>query len=390
MMRRIIFVITSISLSGKMSNIYEEITFGGFELTPIEIRVAWKAAVNRIIDSDVFIGGSEVTAFEKEWSIFSGINESVGVGNGFDGLAISLMAAGVSKGDFVAVPAHTFIATWLAVDSIGAIPVGIDVTADGLLDLDLLFESKQPLKAVIPVHMHGKMVDMVKLCKWAAARSIKVIEDSSQAHGVELNGVRTGQISNAAVFSLYPTKNLGALGDAGVISSNSLEFIESCRGIGNYGSSKVNKYKHETIGRNSRLDPIQAAVLKVNLNYLTTWNNRRREIAEQYFKICEEFKLKPLQEMNAGSVFHHFVVKTPNRDTLREHLKLYGIGSDIHYPNVAGMEYAQIKNLKSKAYPVAESLSKQILSLPIHPWLQEHHILRIQAVLENAHSLSII
>jgi len=236
MMRRIIFVITSISLSGKMSNIYEEITFGGFELTPIEIRVAWKAAVNRIIDSDVFIGGSEVTAFEKEWSIFSGINESVGVGNGFDGLAISLMAAGVSKGDFVAVPAHTFIATWLAVDSIGAIPVGIDVTADGLLDLDLLFESKQPLKAVIPVHMHGKMVDMVKLCKWAAARSIKVIEDSSQAHGVERNGVRTGQISNAAVFSLYPTKNLGALGDAGVISSNSLEFIESCRGIGNYSN----------------------------------------------------------------------------------------------------------------------------------------------------------
>ena len=194
-----------------------EIDFFSYKSAPADLKKEWQLAISEVIDSGQFIGGAAVSNFENEWSQYLGIGHAVGVGNGYDALVIALKALEIGAGDFVAVPSHTFIATWLAVDAVGATPIGIDCDASGLMDLDLLDKESVLFSAVIPVHMHGQMIDMQQLMNWARKNNTKVIEDCAQAHGASIHGKKSGTWGDIGAFSFYPTKNLGAIGDAGAL-----------------------------------------------------------------------------------------------------------------------------------------------------------------------------
>ena len=242
------------------------IPFFSFDLAPDEIRLKWKAAINKVVDEGIFIGGNEVEQFENNWADLTNSKFAIGVGNGYDGLVLALKALGVGPGDRVVVPAHTFIATWTSVAAVGAIPIAVDVDSHGLLDVNLLEMIEEKVAAVIPVHLHGSLADMRGVTDWARRNNAKVVEDASQAHGFNQDknpGYVPGDIS---VYSLYPTKNLGALGDAGVITTNDEQLAMELKSLRNYGSKIGNKYEYESMGINSRLDPIQAAILNVATN----------------------------------------------------------------------------------------------------------------------------
>ena len=256
-----------------------EIPFFSFAQAPQELKTEWLCAISDVVKSGNFINGHYVNKFEKEWALAVGSKFAIGVSNGLDGLVLALTALGIGKGDLVAVPAHTFFATWIAVLRTGATPVGIDVDGNGLLDLEILFSLKMKIKAVIPVHMHGAMVNMLKLCSWAKAQGVFVVEDASQSHQAQIDEKFSGNWGDVGVFSLYPSKNFGALGDAGVIVTSNETIAITIRKLANYGSDVANKYKHQLVGYNNRLDSIQAAILSVNLKYLKEWNNTRINLA---------------------------------------------------------------------------------------------------------------
>ena len=351
-----------------------KVDFFTFSSAPKELKLDWQEAISKVLDLGQFIGGSSVTAFENEWSEYLRIDHTIGVGNGYDALVIALKALDVRPGDYVAVPSHTFIATWLAVDAVGAIPVGIDCDSNGLMDLNFLEMESIIFSVVISVHMHGQMVDMQRLMKWAKKQNIKVIEDCAQAHGAEIYGKKSGTWGDIGAFSFYPTKNLGAIGDAGAIVTNNEEIAARARSIANYGSAPNNKYIYQYLGVNSRLDPIQAAVLSVNIKYLNSWNESRRLIANKYSSGLREIGI-PLFLPTAESVFHHYISISENRTTTRSLLKNQGITTEIHYPVSAEDNYQNIKKINSnRNSPKARELSQRILSLPISPWLKDTEI----------------
>ena len=360
------------------------IPFYDLSQVPEQVQEEWLSAINLVIKSGRYVNGPTVTSFESNWSNLVGTKFAIGVGNGLDGLSIALEAMGVGVGDLVAVPAHTFIASWIAIERVGAIPVGIEVNELGLLDVQELSRLKEAPIAVMPVHMHGTMCDMPEIMKWAKMHSVKVIEDASQSHFAKSNGTSVGTFGDAGVFSLYPTKNLGALGDAGVVVTNNLEIAESVREKANYGSSKNSKYLHTSLGSNSRLDSIQAAVLDINLRYADKWNEKRREIAKRYQQECEKLNIKVLQNVTESNVFHHFVIQSKKRDTCREFLSEKGIQTEIHYPKNAALEYAEIKGLEYAGFPVAENISKTSISLPLSPWMTLQEVERVVIALEQA------
>jgi dTDP-4-amino-4,6-dideoxygalactose transaminase len=355
-----------------------KVPFVAFSQIPAQTKDAWKQSASEVIDAGYFVGGHKVSQFEKEWAKVIGVDFAVGVGNGLDGLVIALKAVGVTKGDFVAVPSHTFIATWNAVLLVGATPVGIDVDRYGLMNLDELESFPKELKAVIPVHMHGMMVDMQRLQFWARKENVMVIEDASQAHLAKLAGKYAGNWSDIGVFSLYPSKNLGALGDAGVTTTNSLQYADAIRSYSNYGASNHDKYLHESFGVNSRLDSMQAAFLSVNLSNLEEWNSRRQALAGLYIKHLETSKsLRLLNTGEVDSVWHHFPVLTNERDLVQAELKKVEIQTEIHYPNLAALEYQHITNGEELGFPMGEELANTILSLPISPWHTDDQILYV-------------
>ena len=223
---------------------YKKVPYFSFAMTPEELKTKWKVAAASVIDQGIFIGGQLVSEFESEFAKFLGVEESVGVGNGLDGLTIALKSLGIGEGNVVAVPAHTFIACWLAIDLVGATPIGVDVDESGLIDLGKLKEMDVRIDAVMPVHLHGAMVDMGDLMSWASERQIKVIEDASQAHGALQRGKYAGTFGDAGVFSLYPSKNLGAAGDAGIVTFQNAIYSSVARSIRSYGSNPNNKYNH--------------------------------------------------------------------------------------------------------------------------------------------------
>ena len=286
----------------------------------------------------------------------------IGVGNGFDAIKIGLQSLGIGQGDRVAVPAHTFIATWFAIIAIGGTPVGIDVTIEGQMNLDLL-EKEVGLRAVIPVHMHGTHCDMERLTKWAKANGIKVLEDCAQAAGLDIQGRKSGSWGDVAAFSFYPTKNLFALGDGGAIATNDPNIRERARLLTRYGSDKEDKYLHLSLGQNSRLDTLQAGFLLHALDYLDEWNEIRREVAHRYTQQFLELDIVP--EFTFNSVYHHFTVLLENRDATRAELTSLGINSEIHYPNVAGIEAV---GGTDSSFPISALIAKKTLSLPISPW----------------------
>jgi dTDP-4-amino-4,6-dideoxygalactose transaminase len=345
-----------------------KVAFFSYTDAPSGIKQEWVQSISDAIDSGRFIGGDLVLEFEESWAKMLGVNFAVGVGNGLDGLILALRALEIGPGDLVAVPSHTFIATWNAVKLVGATPVGVDVNQQGLIDLEKL-ESLTNISCVIPVHMHGAMVDMARLNRWAAKTGTKIVEDASQAHLARCDLGYSGTLSDVGVFSLYPTKNLGALGDAGVITTSNETIASSIRSYANYGASQGDKYLHNSFGVNSRLDSIQAAALLVNLKYLESWKKHRIKLAEIYLnKIQANNRVTFLHADASTSVWHHFPVVCPKRAELSAYLLENGISTEIHYPNLAAREYEEITGEPIGDYPIGDYLADSILSLPISQW----------------------
>ena len=348
-----------------------KVDFFSFKDAPDSLRKEWQAATKEVIDSGQFIGGPYVSKFENEWAGYLGVNHVIGVGNGYDAIVAALKVLGISEGDLVAVPSHTFVATWLAVGAVGATPVGIDCDTNGLMDLELLQSNKSKFSAVIPVHMHGQMVDMPELVSWAKVNGVKVIEDCAQAHGARINGKLAGTWGDFGAFSFYPTKNLGALGDAGCLVTNDARLDSNARSFINYASVPGNKYEYQFNGINSRLDPMQAALLSVNLKYLDSWNAKRKEIAKIYNGTLKPLGIKPLR-IETDSVFHHYIVETENRDLTKKLLDAAGIKTEIHYPESAEASFAKFgKKYVSSERKNYSTLSKKTLSLPISQWMSK-------------------
>jgi len=312
--------------------------------------------------------------FEKEFSEYIGVNYCIGVNSGSDAIYISLRVIGVGPGDEVITVANSFIASADAIVRCGARPIFVDIEKDCYcIDSQKIEEHITPrTKAILPVHIHGKAADMEEINEVAEKYSLWVVEDACQSHGSDVNGRKTGSIGNLGCFSFYPTKNIGCYGDGGAITTNSPELSERCRMFRDYG--RVGRYSHAVTGINSRLDEIQAAVLRVKLEYLDKWNERRRTISMRYREGFERTDLVlPIQESQRGHVFHNFVIRHKKRDVIKEKLSGEGIESAIHYPVPIHMQpsYQPYRNIRLR---VSESVCNEILSLPMNPWLTDSEI----------------
>jgi dTDP-4-amino-4,6-dideoxygalactose transaminase len=334
-------------------------------------------AYTRVMASGTYILGAEVTAFEEEWAAYCGVKHCVGVGSGLDALHLALRAMGIGPGDEVIVPSNTFIATWLAVSQSGALPVPVEpdwhtMTLDPSL-IDAAITSRT--RAVIPVHLYGLPANMDEILSVARKRGILVLEDAAQAHGATYRGRRCGSLGDAAGFSFYPGKNLGAMGDAGAVITDDDGIADRVRVLRNYGSPK--KYHYATKGWNSRLDPLQAAFLRVKLRYLDSWNDRRRARARQYLaELAEVAGLSlPVEPPSAEAAWHVFVIRHPRRDEIRVALEEHGVATLIHYPIPPHLSraYAEM-GLKPGSLPVAEDLAKHVLSIPLGPHLSRDQV----------------
>ncbi|HEY2358153.1 MAG TPA: DegT/DnrJ/EryC1/StrS family aminotransferase, partial [Phenylobacterium sp.] len=338
-------------------------------------------AMRRVVKSGCLIGGPEVAGFEAAFAYYCGAGHMVGLGNGLDALVVALRAWGIGPGDEVIVPAHTFVATSLAVDEVGATQVLVDVEPDtGLMDVGrVAARISERTRAIIPVHLYGHPVDMdaLQAAVGAAAggRDIKILEDACQAHGARYKGRRCGALGDAAAFSFYPTKNLGALGDGGALVTGDAATADGVRMIANYGSRE--KYRHEVAGRNSRLDPLQAAVLSTKLDHLDGWNARRSQLALRYFLGLANVRGLELPGVRAWAepVWHVFAVRAPGvRDELIAFLNDRGVGTNIHYPTPVHLQPCYAGRWEEGDFPVAEALAKSLLSLPLDPSHRDREI----------------
>ncbi|MBN1301176.1 MAG: DegT/DnrJ/EryC1/StrS family aminotransferase [Melioribacteraceae bacterium] len=343
-------------------------------------------AFQKVVSKSQFILGEEVEAFEREFAAYCNAEYCSGVSNGLDALSLILRAYNIGKGDEVIVPAHTFIATWLAVSYVGATVIPVDVS-DATFNINPeLLKSKitNKTKAVIPVHLYGQPADMESIRSIAAEYNIIVIEDAAQSHGAIYHEKKTGSLGDAAGFSFYPTKNLGALGDGGAIVSNDKELIDKIFALRNYGSNE--KYIHDMIGYNNRLDEIQAAILRVKLKYLDLWNDKRQTLARNYINelsACDFLSL-PQEIDKVRSVWHLFVIRLNERDELKNYLTGNGIQNMIHYPVPPFKQQAYIQQFeRNESFPVASKISETALSLPICPFLEESQQERIINTIKN-------
>ncbi len=353
-----------------------KIPFSSVEVMHAELREEMLSAFARVYDANWFIQGKEVAAFEEEFAAYCGTKYAVGCGNGLDALYLLLRAYGIGGGDEVIVPSNTYIATALAVSYTGATPVFVEPEETSFnLDASLLEAAiTERTKAVMAVHLYGQPADMDEIRAIAKAHGLKVIEDSAQAHGAVYKGVKTGNLGDAAGFSLYPGKNLGALGDGGVITTNDAKIAETCRALGNYGSDY--KYHHIYKGNNSRLDEVQAALLRIKLRSLDRWNKRRNEIAERYLaEIQNEAVGLPVKKADRTHVYHIFAVMCEKRDALAEDLAEKGIGTNKHYPIPMHLQgaYAEL-GIKKGSLPVAEKISACELSLPMYYGMTDEEV----------------
>lgn len=338
-------------------------------------------AVLRSMDSGWYILGKEVRAFEDSFAEYCGCGYCTGTGNGLDALTIILLAykeLGVmNEGDEVIVPANTYIATILAITRAGLKPVLCEPSATTYnIDPDRITELiTERTKAIMPVHLYGLSADMDNIIAIAGKHSLKIIEDAAQAHGATYNGKRTGNLGDAAGFSFYPGKNLGALGDGGAITTNDKELAEATRAIANYGS--LRKYVNIYNGINSRLDEIQAAVLDVKLKYLDSENGRRREIARQYIAgIDNPHVTLPLVDDYDRHVFHIFAMMSPHRDRLQRHLAANGIETLIHYPIPPHRQEA-LRQFGHLSFPITEQIHREELSIPCNPAMGNDEVSQI-------------
>jgi dTDP-4-amino-4,6-dideoxygalactose transaminase len=339
-----------------------------------EIKDELDESYARVMNSGWYILGAEVEAFENEFAAYCGAKHCIGVANGLDALHLILRAYDIGEGDEVIVPANTYIATWLAVSYAGATPVAVEPDAETYnLDPQKIEAAITPrTRAIMPVHLYGQPAEMDSINEIARKHNLKVVEDAAQAQGARYKNRPTGSLSDAAGFSFYPGKNLGAFGDAGAIVTNDDEAADAVRILRNYGSRV--KYYNEVKGFNSRLDPLQAAFLSVKLRHLDEWNARRQKIARKYIEAlsgCSKIVLPVLQE-EAESVWHLFVIQCAERDALQNFLKERGVETLIHYPVPPHLSEAYGQDFAEKPdFPVTERLAGTVLSIPISPHLTE-------------------
>lgn len=340
------------------------------------------AAVARVLDSGYYILGPEVEALEAEFARYCEADHAIGVGNGLDALVLALRALEIGEGDEVLVPSNTYIATWLAISAVGAVPVPVepDPTTHNIDCARLGAALTRKTRAVIAVHLYGQPADLTGLLAFTAAHGLRLIEDAAQAHGARHRGRRIGAEGDIVCWSFYPGKNLGALGDAGCLTTSNADLAERVRLLRNYGSRQ--KYVHEVQGTNSRLDPIQAAILRVKLAHLDAWNSQRRAIASLYLDQLRHADLVlPAVPHWAEPVWHLFVIRHENRDALRMALQQAGIGTLIHYPIAPHMQRAYAgMAIAPDALPIAKQLAGEVLSLPIGPHLGHEDAQRVADV----------
>ena len=345
----------------------------------LELKSEIDEAIARLVNSGWFIGGPEVEGFEAEYASYCGAAHCVGVANGLDALHLALRAMNVGPNDEVIVPSNTYIATWLAVSQCGATPVPVEPDERTYnIDPALIEAAITPrTKVILPVHLYGQPADMDSILATARKHGLRVLEDGAQAHGARYKGKRLGGHGDAVAWSFYPGKNLGAFGDGGAVTTNDPQVADRIRVLRNYGSRV--KYVNEVKGCNSRLDPLQAAVLGVKLRYLDEWNERRKTIAAQYLQGLAGTGLQMPQVPNwVDPVWHLFVVRHPQRDVLTQRLADAGVGTLIHYPIPPHKQQAYADaGFETGAFPLAERIASEVLSLPMGPHLSYKDVARI-------------
>lgn len=353
-----------------------EVPFVSFETMHREIKEDILNKFKEIYERNRFILGSEVKGFEKEFADYCKVENCVGCGNGLDALYLILKGYDVGAGDEVIVPSNTYIATALSVSYTGAMPIFVEPKIETYNINTELIEEKitSRTKAIMAVHLYGQPADMDRINKIAKKHNLKVIEDAAQAHGALYKGRKVGSLGDAAGFSFYPSKNLGALGDGGAIVTNDKELANKVRYLANYGSDV--RYHNIYKGNNSRLDEIQAAFLRIKLRKLEKWNNERKIISEKYLTHITNSKIvKPSIPLYADPVWHLFVIRTDKRDQLEKYLNENGIGTEKHYPTPMHLQCAyEDLNIKQGKLPLAEKISREILSIPMYYGMTKEEI----------------
>ena len=360
------------------------VPFVDLGLQHAEVAEELDQAVQRVVGGATFVLGEELERFEREFAAYCGTRHCIGVGNGFDALKLALQASGIAAGDEVILPSHTFFATAAAVTAVGATPVLVDVEEETCcIDPAEIEAAITPAsKAVMPVHLYGRCADMDAIADISRRHGLKVIEDAAQAHGALHRGRRAGSMGRAGCFSFYPTKNLGALGDGGAVITDEDELAARVRRLRNYG--KESKHRHSEVGVNSRLDELQAAVLRVKLKRLDTWNDSRRRWADTYRRLLEGAPVRLVGGWDgAASVHHLFVLRTGSRDHLRRALNARGLGAQVHYPVPVHLQPPYVHG-RHRSLKRTEQLAAEVLSLPIYPGLDADQVkLVCQAVREE-------
>ena len=360
-----------------------QIGYTDFERMHGPLQEKFQKAYEDTFASQWFVQGKHVTAFEEHFAEYCGAKHCIGVGNGLDALRLLLMAYDIGTGDEVIVPSNTFIATVLAISYVGATPVFVEPIFEScLIDTDRIEEKiTEKTKAIMVVHLYGRLVDMEAVNQIARKHKLYVFEDTAQAHGVSRNETKAGNFADGGAFSFYPGKNLGAFGDGGAVIVNDDEKAAKIRALGNYGSSK--KYQHDYIGMNSRLDELQAAFLDVKLPVLEQWNRERKQIAKQYYEGIDNGKII-LPDYMEENVYHIFPVFCQDRDDLQKYLEEKGIKTLIHYPIPIHLQgaYAPMGYQKGD-FPIAEQISEQELSIPLYPGMTEKEVEYVVSMLNG-------
>jgi len=352
-----------------------------------ELREELDAAIATVFDSGRFVLGPEVEAFEHEWASYVGARHAVGVGNGLDALELAVRALNIGVGDEVIVPSHTFVATWLAVERTGAtiVPVEPDPATYNIDPLRIEAALTPRTRAIIPVHLYGQPADMDPILDIARQHNLSVVEDAAQAHGARYKGRPVGSLGHAAAWSFYPSKNLGAVGDAGAVTTSDAALADRVRRLRNYGSSA--KYAHDEIGVNSRLDELQAAVLRVKLRHLDDWNSRRATVATAYLDGLRDgpVTLPTQPQADRGHVWHLFVIRALERDILQSTLRACGIETLIHYPIPPHRQGAFTEHFAGTDLHIADQLASEVLSLPIGPHVLSEQQAEVVEAVTSAH-----
>lgn len=354
-----------------------------------------RAALDQVLEGGQFILGPQVSAFEEEFARYCGVRYGVGVGSGTEALHLALLALGMGPGDEVITVAHTAVATVAAISATGATPVFADIHPESYtMDPAQLPAKITPrTKAILPVHLYGQTADMAPILEVAKSYNLRVVEDACQAHGAEYQGLalsraegkKAGSLGDVGCFSFYPTKNLGAYGDGGIVATDDPEMAERVRMLRQYGWRERD---HAMIkGYNSRLDELQAAVLRVKLRHLDEWNGRRRELATRYHEALQGCNLLLPQEMGYGRhVYHLYVIRSPYRDALRSFLAEHGVGTLVHYPIPVHLQKAyQGPSYPPGSLPTTERVAQEVLSLPLYPELLIEHLDQVAELVRTFH-----